>query len=103
MISTSTPLLQVANLEVALRTIEGSVYAVNGVTFDIRPGEIAALVGESGSGKTVTALALMRLLPKRIARVTATKVVLEGTDLLRVSDAEMRRIRGRRMSMIFQE
>jgi oligopeptide/dipeptide ABC transporter ATP-binding protein len=103
MTADSGSLLQVADLEVVFTTRQGVTHAVNGVTFKIEPGEIAALVGESGSGKTVTALALMRLLPRRIATVTAGAVVLEGTDLLRLPESQMRRFRGRQISMVFQE
>jgi oligopeptide/dipeptide ABC transporter ATP-binding protein len=99
----SKSLLEVRDLEVAFKGYEGVVHAVNGVSFSVEPGEIAALVGESGSGKTVTALALMRLLPKRTAIVNASAVNLEGTDLLSLTEAEMRRVRGRQISMVFQE
>lgn len=96
-------LLEVTNLEVVFKTREGVVHAVNGVSFNVEPGEIAALVGESGSGKTVTALALMRLLPKRTATVSAGAVVLGGTDLLSLPEAQMRHVRGKQISMVFQE
>src|ERR1700674_5388406 len=73
------------------------------MSLEVSAGEIVALVGESGSGKTVTALSIMRLLPKSTGRIVAGQVMFDGLDLLKLSEAEMRRIRGRRISMIFQE
>jgi oligopeptide transport system ATP-binding protein len=73
------------------------------MTLEVSPGEIAALVGESGSGKTVTALSIVRLLPKSSGQIVGGEVMFDGHDLLKVSEAEMRRIRGRRISMVFQE
>jgi oligopeptide/dipeptide ABC transporter ATP-binding protein len=96
-------LLAVRDLSVRFKTVEGDVEAVNHMTLEVSPGEIAALVGESGSGKTVTALTIVRLLPKSSAQIVGGEVMFDGTDLLKVSEAEMRRIRGRRISMVFQE
>jgi peptide/nickel transport system ATP-binding protein len=92
------PVLAVERLEVAI----GATRVVDGVTFALAAGEIHALVGESGSGKSMTALAIMRLLPP-VARAVAGRVALEGTDLLALSEAEMRAVRGGRVSIIFQE
>ncbi len=77
--------------------------AVNGVSFDVRPGETLAIVGESGSGKSATALALLRLLPARTAVVQSEGIVFEGRDLQALSEPEMRDVRGNAISMIFQE
>ncbi len=96
-------LLRVENLSVVFTTDRGIVHAVNGVSFKVEPGEIAAVVGESGSGKSVTALALMRLLPKKIASVSADAITLDGHDLLHLSEQQMRHTRGRQLSMVFQE
>jgi peptide/nickel transport system ATP-binding protein len=92
------PALAVDRLGVAI----GAARVVDGVTFDLAAGEILALVGESGCGKTLTALAIMRLLPP-VARAVSGRVMLEGTDLLALSEAEMRRVRGARVSIVFQE
>ncbi len=97
------PLLRVENLSVKFASSRGTVHAVNGVSFEVEPGEIAALVGESGSGKSVTALALMRLLPHKISTVSADAIALAGKDLLHLSEQQMRQTRGRQLSMVFQE
>ena len=98
-----TPLLAVNNLTIAFDTDEGSFTAVEGVSFDIRPGEIVGLVGESGCGKSVTALGLLRLIPSPPGRIVGGQIALEGQDLLSLPIREMRRIRGQTISMIFQE
>ncbi|MDA8045990.1 MAG: ABC transporter ATP-binding protein [Actinomycetota bacterium] len=94
--------LHVEGLTVDIRTEHGSFRAVDGVTFEVRPGEVVGLVGESGSGKSITALALMQLLPEQAA-VTAGIVRLGETDLLGVRGEELRSLRGRRVSMVFQD
>src|SRR5919202_1516390 len=81
----------------------GIVRAVEGVSYKVRPGEVVAVVGESGCGKSVTALSVMRLLAKPAGRITGGRILFEGRDLLALSDEEMREIRGRDISMIFQE
>jgi len=96
-------LLSVRDLAVRFQTREGTVYAVNGVSFDLDPGETLGLVGESGCGKSVTNLAIMRLLPKPAGRVESGQVLLEGLDLLLVDESEMREVRGRDIAMIFQD
>ncbi|HEY8370887.1 MAG TPA: ABC transporter ATP-binding protein [Thermodesulfobacteriota bacterium] len=97
------PLLDVRNLETSFRTSHGLVKAVDGVSFDIQPGETLALVGESGCGKSVTALSIMRLVPNPPGRITGGEVLFDGRDLLTLSDREMRRVRGKDIGMIFQE
>jgi len=76
---------------------------VDCVSLEVAPGEVLALVGESGCGKSVTALSILRLLPERVARIEAGEVRFGGVDLLQISDDEMRKIRGNKISMIFQE
>ena len=95
--------LDVRDLHTHLRTRWGVVRAVDGVSFELAEGETLGLVGESGSGKTMTALSLMRLLPRESGRVVRGRIVLEGEDLLAKSEREMRRVRGRRISMILQD
>ena len=96
-------LLSVEDLSVVfVRRGEKSFSAVDGVSFEVDPGQTVGLVGESGCGKSVTSLAIMRLLPKRGNRVTG-RVNFEGTDLLSVPDAEIRDRRGRDIGMIFQD
>ena len=97
------PLLTVRNLRTRFATDRGTVNAVNGVSFDLEEGEILGLVGESGSGKSVTALSIMRLVPDPPGRVTADAMTLDGTDLLRLSETEVREFRGARMAMVFQD
>jgi peptide/nickel transport system ATP-binding protein len=94
--------LQIAGLKTQLDTPEGVLRAVDGVDFEIRPGECFALVGESGCGKSMTALSIMRLLPD-VARIAAGEVRLDGLDLLALPEVAMRAVRGKRVAMIFQE
>ncbi|MBC8049502.1 MAG: ABC transporter ATP-binding protein, partial [Chitinophagales bacterium] len=96
-------LLSVQNLSVQFNTSRGVVRAVEGVTYDVRRGEVLAIVGESGCGKSVSSLAIMRLLPKRTSRITSGKIMFNGRDLLTLSDEDMREMRGRDIAMIFQE
>jgi peptide/nickel transport system ATP-binding protein len=94
--------LTVEDLRVALPVPAGTLHAVQGVSFHVDRGETVCIVGESGCGKTLTALAVMDLLPQR-ARRTATRLELEGRDLARARERAMADIRGNRMAMIFQE
>lgn len=95
-------LLEVDNLHTRFDTVDGPARAVNGVSYTVRAGETLGVVGESGCGKSVTAMSIMRLLPTPPARLYG-EVRLKGTDLLSLSEADMRAIRGNRISMIFQE
>jgi len=92
----------VEDLRVQFWTSRGIVYAVNGISFDIAPGETLGIVGESGCGKSVTALAILGILP-RAGRVPTGTVTFEGRDLVRLSDRRLREIRGKDISMIFQD
>jgi len=95
-------LLEVKNLRTTFRTEDGPVTAVNGLSFSLGAGETLGIVGESGSGKSVTSLSIMRLLARN-ASVTADGLIFEGSDLLAASEAEMRKIRGAKIAMIFQD
>lgn len=95
--------LEVKNLKTVFFTNSGLFKAVDDVSFTVRRGETLAIVGESGCGKSVTALSLMRLVPDPPGRIVGGSVSLEGTDLLTLDEAEMRAVRGNRISMIFQE
>jgi peptide/nickel transport system ATP-binding protein len=95
--------LDVKNLETVFFTNSGLFRAVDDLSFSVRRGETLAIVGESGCGKSVSALSIMRLVPNPPGRIVGGTVVLEGIDLLALDEAEMRKIRGDRISMIFQE
>jgi microcin C transport system ATP-binding protein len=100
---TTAPLIEVKNLSVQFAGADPGVYAARNVSFDIRKGETVALVGESGSGKTVSALSILRLLPYPDASHPSGQIMFEGQDLLRCKESEIRRVRGNRISIIFQE
>lgn len=95
--------LSVRNLSVEYASGGETVRAVNGVSFDLNFGQTLGLVGETGAGKTTIAKAIMRILPDPPARVTSGSVLLEETDIFELSDTEIRMIRGKRISMIFQD
>jgi ABC-type dipeptide/oligopeptide/nickel transport system ATPase component len=95
--------LDVRNLTTHFFLRRGVVKAVDGVSFSIRRGEVLGLVGESGCGKSLTALSLMRLLPRGGARTIAGEIVLAGEDILTKTQGEMRDIRGSKISMILQD
>ena len=96
-------LLEVKNLQTYFFTQEGVVKAVDGATYDLEQGETLGLVGESGCGKSVSALSVMRLIPDPPGRTVGGEIIFEGRDLLKLSNSEMRRIRGKDISMVFQE
>ncbi|HET7770696.1 MAG TPA: ATP-binding cassette domain-containing protein, partial [Chloroflexota bacterium] len=88
------PLLSVRGLKTRFFTADGVVKAVDGVSFDLHPGQTLGIVGESGCGKSVTALSIMRLIPNPPGKITEGEIVFEGADLLRMSDDQIRRVRG---------
>ena len=100
--ASDTPVLSVRNMNVRFTTEGGDVQAVRGLSYDVYPGEILAIVGESGSGKSVSSLAIMRLLADN-AKVTADRMAFDGVDLLGLSRADMRALRGKGIGMIFQD
>ena len=97
------PLLQVEDLKVSFQTEAGRVNAVDRVSFSLFPGQILGIAGESGCGKSVTALSMIRLLPKPVSRIERGRVLYRGEDLLSLSVEEMQKIRGKKIAMIFQE
>ncbi|MGK0172423.1 MAG: peptide/nickel transport system ATP-binding protein [Gammaproteobacteria bacterium] len=101
--NTGPALLQVKDLSTNFFTRSGVVTAVNGVSFDVHAGETVGVVGESGCGKSVTALSILRLVADPPGRIVSGEILLDGRDLLSVSEQEMKKIRGNDISMIFQE
>ncbi len=97
------PILDVADLRTWFFTRDGVVRAVSGVSFYVLPGETLAIVGESGCGKSVTALSILRLIPSPPGRIVSGTIRFAGRDLLGLSEAQMRDVRGNEISMIFQE
>jgi oligopeptide/dipeptide ABC transporter ATP-binding protein len=96
------PLLEVKGLKTYFYTEDGIVRAVDGVSFEVYPGEVLGLVGESGCGKSVTSLSIMRLISKP-GRIDEGEILLDGQDLLKLPEEEMIKVRGNRISMIFQQ
>jgi oligopeptide transport system ATP-binding protein len=101
-VSAPEPLLSVEDLRVQFWTSRGTVYAVNGISFEIARGETLGIVGESGCGKSVTALAILGILP-RAGRIPTGTAIFEGRDLLHLSDRRLRSIRGKEIALIFQD
>ncbi|MBM3479257.1 MAG: ABC transporter ATP-binding protein [Alphaproteobacteria bacterium] len=103
MTDATAPVLQVDDLRTHFFTKDGITRAVDGVSFQVKPGETLGIVGESGCGKSVTALSILRLLPARLGRTVGGSVRFDGRELLSLEEGEMREIRGNRIAMIFQE
>lgn len=99
----ASPLLSVRNLVTVFETPEGTVEAVRGVSYDVRPGEIVGVVGESGSGKSVTAMSLVGLVEKPAGRVVSGEVLFDGENLLEASPRRLRQLRGSEIGFIFQD
>src|SRR5258708_38326856 len=98
---TAAPLLEVEDLRTYFFTRDGVVRAVDGVSLAVKPGETLAVVGESGCGKSVTSLSILRLIQQPPGRIVGGSIRFEGVDLLTLSEADMRKIRGNEISMIF--
>ena len=96
-------LLDVKNLTTHFFTHDGVVKAVDGISYQVEEGEIVGIVGESGCGKSVSALSIMRLVPDPPGKTVAGEVILDGEDILKLSNSGMRSIRGNKMAMVFQE
>ena len=99
----TAPVIEVRDLRTHLVTRWGTIKAVDGVSFAVAEGETLGLVGESGSGKSMTCLSILRLVPRPAARILGGQVLLDGEDLLKKSEREMQRVRGRRVAMILQD
>ena len=97
------PLLSINDLVVEFKTEDGVVHAVDGVSYDLFPGEILGIVGESGSGKSVSTLALLGLIPQPPGRIVSGTAMFKGQDLLRLKKRELRRVRGNEVAMVFQD
>jgi oligopeptide/dipeptide ABC transporter ATP-binding protein len=97
------PLLEIRDLNIAFETNRGDIRPVRDSSITIYPGQTVAVVGESGCGKSVTALSVLRLIPQPPGKVLGGQVLFEGRDLLKLSESEMRRVRGKEIAMIFQE
>ncbi len=96
-------LLEVKNLKTYFSTREGTVKAVDGISYDVNPGETIGIVGESGCGKSVSALSILRLIPDPPGKIVGGELIFEGRDLLKLSEKEIRSFRGNEIAMIFQE
>src|SRR5690606_23327791 len=96
-------LLEVRNLKTQFFTQDGVVHAVNGISYEVGAGETVAIVGESGSGKSVGVMSLIRLIPEPPGKIVDGEVWFDGQDLLKLREEELRRIRGNRIAMIFQD
>lgn len=99
----SDKLLEIKNLSAEYKTDDARVYAASGVNLSLGYGETLGLVGETGAGKTTTALSIMGLLPDKVGKITAGNIVLDGIDVTKASEADMRLLRGSTVSMIFQD
>ena len=100
---TDEPILSVRDLQVKFHTDDGEVDAVNGVSFDVRRGETLGIVGESGSGKSVTVMSILGLIPSPPGEVVGGEAILDGVDLLTLSERRLRELRGDKIAMIFQD
>ena len=98
-----TNLLEIKNLSTRFYTQDGVVKAVNGFSYSLEPGETLGIVGESGCGKSVSMLSVMRLIPDPPGKIESGEVIFNGRDLLKLSDSEMRRVRGADIAMVFQD
>ena len=101
--STNDVILEVKDLHTYFFNRRGVTKAVDGISFTLRQGETLGIVGESGCGKTMTALSLLGLIPKPAARIVSGEIILDGEDLVKLSSQEMRKVRGRKISMILQD
>jgi oligopeptide transport system ATP-binding protein len=97
------PLLKIRDLQTRFYTDDGVVHAVNGVSYDMEAGETLGVVGESGCGKSVHALSIMRLIPDPPGKIESGEIIFDGRDLLKLSESEIRHVRGKDIAMVFQD
>src|SRR3954449_12779814 len=97
------PLLAIRDLVVEFRTEDGVVHAVDGISYDVYPGETLGIVGESGSGKSVSTMSILGLIPQPPGRIASGTAMFKGQDLLKMSKKELRRFRGDEVAMVFQD
>jgi len=98
-----TPLLEVTDLQTRFHTPEGTVYAVNGISYTLHEGETLAVVGESGCGKSVSMMSILGLIPIPPGEIASGTAMYQGRDLLKLSESELERVRGKEMAMVFQD
>lgn len=96
-------ILKIEDLSILYKTDLETVYAVNGISFSLKQGETMGLVGETGAGKTTTAMGIMGLLPERTAKITSGKILFEDRDICKMKEHELEKVRGQKISMIFQD
>jgi peptide/nickel transport system ATP-binding protein len=97
------PLLSIEDLVVEFNTEDGIVQAVDGVSYELYPGETLGIVGESGSGKSVSTMSILGLIPQPPGRIVRGQAMFKGTDLLKLSKRDMRRVRGKEVALVFQD
>jgi oligopeptide/dipeptide ABC transporter ATP-binding protein len=102
-VAASEPILSIRDLTVEFKTDDGIVHAVEGVSYDVNPGEVLGIVGESGSGKSVSMLAVLGLIPQPPGRIVKGEALYKGDDVLKMRKGQLRRLRGGEMSMVFQD
>ena len=95
--------LEVYNLKTRFHTQDGTVHAVNGVSFNLKEGELLGIVGESGCGKSVTVMSLLKLIPMPPGEIVAGKAIFQGQDLISMGSEDIRRVRGHKIGFIFQD
>src|SRR3982751_3721803 len=97
------PVLSIRDLAVQFTTDDGIVRAVDGITYDVYPGETLGIVGESGSGKSVSTMSILGLIPQPPGKIVSGEAIFNGKDLLKASKKELRHVRGSEVSMVFQD
>src|SRR3982075_4557976 len=97
------PLLSIRNLVVEFATDDGIVQAVDGITYDVFPGEVLGIVGESGSGKSVSTMSILGLIPQPPGKIVSGEAIFDGRDLLKLKKKELREVRRHEVAMVFQD
>src|ERR1700704_6317548 len=101
--SVPEPILSIRDLVVEFATDDGTVHAVDGVTYDVFPGEVLGIVGESGSGKSVSTMSILGLIPQPPGKIVSGEAIFDGRDLLKLKKKELREVRGNEVAMVFQD